>query len=53
MRNVLGLQVAALATLDDLLKYLETAADKALAGHAGRVAAYRERYGVVEVAREA
>ena len=42
----LGLRVAAIATLADLLHYLRASGDAALAAHAGRVAAYRERYGV-------
>jgi orotate phosphoribosyltransferase len=46
VRERLGLQVAAIATLADLLDYLRSAADPALAAHTGRVAAYRERYGV-------
>ncbi|MEO6408619.1 MAG: orotate phosphoribosyltransferase [Burkholderiaceae bacterium] len=41
-----GLQVAAIATLADLLGYLQSADDPALASHAGAVRAYRERYGV-------
>jgi len=46
VQRQLGLQVAAIATLADLLDYLHTCDDPALAAHAGRVAAYRERYGV-------
>jgi orotate phosphoribosyltransferase len=42
----LGLRVAAIATLADLLDYLRGSADPALAAHAGPVAAYRDRYGV-------
>jgi orotate phosphoribosyltransferase len=42
----LGLQVAAIATLADLLQYLRSADDPALATHTAAVAAYRERYGV-------
>jgi orotate phosphoribosyltransferase len=42
----LKLDVVAVATLQDLLHYLAGASDPALAGHAGAVAAYRERYGV-------
>ena len=42
----LGLPVLAIATLDDLLEVLRGSADPALAGHAPRVQAYRERYGV-------
>ena len=46
VRRELGLRVAAIATLADLLKYLQSTADDALAGHAGRVRAYRDRYGI-------
>ena len=42
----LGLPVVAIATLADLLHYLQTAADPALQAHFASVAAYRERYGV-------
>jgi orotate phosphoribosyltransferase len=42
----LGLPVVAIATLADLLRYLQTAADPALHAHVASVAAYRERYGV-------
>lgn len=42
----LGLQVAAIATLADLLQYLRSADDPALSAHTAAVAAYRERYGV-------
>ena len=42
----LGLRVAAIATLDDLLHYLQSHEDPALGAHFARVAAYRERYGV-------
>jgi len=42
----LGLGVTAIATLDDLLQYLKTTSDAALAAHAQAVAAYRLRYGV-------
>jgi orotate phosphoribosyltransferase len=42
----LGLQVASIATLADLLQYLQASADKGLSAHLARVAAYRERYGV-------
>jgi orotate phosphoribosyltransferase len=42
----LGLQVVAIATLADLLQYLQASDDPALRAHFGRVAAYRERYGV-------
>jgi orotate phosphoribosyltransferase len=41
-----GLPVIAIATLTDLLHYLQSNADGALSAHFARVAAYRERYGV-------
>ena len=41
-----GLEVAAIATLRDLLQVLATTHDPVLAAHAGPVAAYRDRYGV-------
>ena len=41
-----GLPVISIATLADLLQYLQSNADPALAAHFGRVNAYRERYGV-------
>jgi orotate phosphoribosyltransferase len=46
VRQTLGLQVCAIATLDDLLGYLQTQSGDAMGGHRGRVQAYRERYGV-------
>ena len=42
----LKLEVAAIATLDDLLQYLRRTADPALGAHVGAVQAYRDRYGV-------
>ncbi|WP_235823368.1 orotate phosphoribosyltransferase [Azohydromonas sediminis] len=42
----LKLGVTAIATLGDLLQYLSTTRDAALAAHAAAVSAYRERYGV-------
>ena len=42
----LQLGVAAIATLDDLLQYLRSTADKTLGAHAAPVLAYRQRYGV-------
>ncbi|HZF78544.1 MAG TPA: orotate phosphoribosyltransferase [Rubrivivax sp.] len=42
----LGLGVAAVATLADLLQYLQSHEDPALAAHLPAVTAYRERYGV-------
>ena len=44
--STLGLQVAAVATLADLLQYLRTQSDPALMQHTAAVAAYRERYGI-------
>jgi orotate phosphoribosyltransferase len=41
----LGLPVAAVATLADLLQYLSAQSDPALARYLGPVQAYRERYG--------
>ena len=41
-----GLPVIAIATLDDLLRYLSSNDDPGLAAHFARVAAYRDRYGV-------
>ena len=41
-----GLPVICIATLADLLQYLQTNADPALKAHFARVVAYRERYGV-------
>jgi orotate phosphoribosyltransferase len=46
VREELHLQVAAVATLDDLLAFLQSAGSAELAEHAPRVAAYRQRYGV-------
>ncbi len=46
VQQELGLPVVAIATLADLLRYLESNADPALRAHVGPVAAYRERYGV-------
>jgi orotate phosphoribosyltransferase len=42
----LNLTVCAIATLGDLLKYLQQGDDPAVREHAPRVQAYRERYGV-------
>ena len=42
----LNLDVVALATLDDLLKYLRSGDDPTLRAHAVPVQAYRDRYGV-------
>jgi len=46
VQNELGLKVAAIATLSDLLDYLRSNADPALGAHYARVVEYRERYGV-------
>jgi orotate phosphoribosyltransferase len=46
VRTELGLQVTAIASLDDLLQYLAQGADPALAQFLPRVQAYRDRYGV-------
>lgn len=42
----LGLQVAAIATLSDLLQYLGSTDDASLRAYAAPVQAYRDRYGV-------
>ncbi|HET9822365.1 MAG TPA: orotate phosphoribosyltransferase, partial [Burkholderiaceae bacterium] len=42
----LGLSVVAIATLTDLLQYLDAARESSLAAFRPAVAAYRERYGV-------
>ncbi|WKB51093.1 orotate phosphoribosyltransferase [Eleftheria terrae] len=42
----LGLRVCAIATLTDLLQYLQSNADPQLGTHFASVAAYRDRYGV-------
>ena len=46
VRDELKLQVATIATLADLLAYLQSTQSPALAEHTARVAAYRDRYGV-------
>ena len=45
VRDQLGLTVLAIATLDDLLKYLSTSSVNALGSHRADVLAYRTRYG--------
>ncbi len=45
VQDVLGLQVVAIATLHDLLRYLQSTHDPELATHLPRVLAYRDRYG--------
>jgi orotate phosphoribosyltransferase len=42
----LGLKVLSIATLADLMQFLDTAGDPVLAANRARVAAYRERYGI-------
>lgn len=46
VQRQLGLEVCAIATLGDLLQYLQSNQDPSLAAHVGRVTAYRDRYGV-------
>ncbi len=46
VREQLKLQVASVATLQDLLLYLQSSGAAELAQHLPRVAAYRDRYGV-------
>ena len=46
VRQQLGLEVAAIATLEDLLQFLAMADDPALGGFASAVRQYRQRYGV-------
>jgi orotate phosphoribosyltransferase len=46
MRDTLGLQVCAVATLTDLLGYLSTTDDAAVIKHREAVARYREEYGI-------
>ncbi len=48
VRRQLGLQVCAIARLQDLLQVLQTGDQAGLAEHHGRVLAYRQRYGVQE-----
>ncbi|MDD2547285.1 MAG: orotate phosphoribosyltransferase [Burkholderiaceae bacterium] len=48
VRNQLGLQVCAIARLEDLLQYLSHAAGSEMQAHHERVLAYRQRYGVNE-----
>ena len=45
-RETLGLNVCAVATLEDLMSYLERNEDPNLQAHLSSVQAYRERYGV-------
>ena len=46
VRDQLHLQVVPIASLQDLLQYLSTTRDPALAEHTARVAAYRDKFGV-------
>jgi len=46
VRRALGLQVCAIATLDDLLQYLNLHSSGELQAQRGLVLAYRQRYGV-------
>ncbi len=46
VEDQLHLEVAAIATLEDLLQYLRQSHDPGLKAHAATVTAYRERYGV-------
>jgi orotate phosphoribosyltransferase len=46
VQRQLGLQVCAIARLDDLLQYLDEQPGGEIAAHRTRVLAYRERYGV-------
>ena len=46
VRDQLKLDVAAIATLQDLLHYLQSSSSAELAPHLQRVSAYRDRYGV-------
>jgi orotate phosphoribosyltransferase len=45
VQNQLGLRVLAIATLDDLLKYLAERGGAELDAHRDKVMAYRNRYG--------
>ena len=47
VRETWGLQVLAVAQLDDLLAFLQNSADSALAEYLPAVHAYRQRYGVI------
>ena len=48
VRNQLGMQVCAIARLEDLLAYLAQSAGGDMQAHRERVLAYRQRYGVNE-----
>ena len=47
VREQLGLQVCAIATLDDLVSYLQVQTTPGMTEHLALVRAYRERYGVL------
>jgi orotate phosphoribosyltransferase len=47
VREQLGLQVCAIATLDDLVRYLQVQTTPGMTEHLALVRAYRERYGVM------
>ncbi len=47
VREQLGLQVCAIATLDDLVGYLQVQTTPGMAEHLAQVRVYRDRYGVV------
>jgi orotate phosphoribosyltransferase len=46
VKSELGLQVCHVATLSDLLGYLQSQSGSGLQAHADAVAAYRAQYGV-------
>lgn len=46
VRDQLGLQVCAIASLEDLLRFLDGSADPQIKPHQARVQAYRQAYGV-------
>ena len=46
VRQTLGLQVCAIATLDDLMRYLQAQSGDAMGEHHAQVLAYRARFGV-------
>jgi orotate phosphoribosyltransferase len=48
VRQQLGMQVCAIATLADLLLYLSQKGGVEMSAHHERVLAYRQRYGVNE-----
>jgi orotate phosphoribosyltransferase len=46
VEQTLGLKVLSIATLADLMVFLDSSGDPVLAANRERVAAYRQRYGV-------